>query len=753
LGIFHWSFFGALNLVLGASLTIRAAEPAQSHQSFRTTILPILTKAGCNAGACHGAATGQGGFKLSLLGYDPEEDYQRITRELSGRRIDLDAPAESLFLRKPTRQLDHEGGRRIPRDSESYQTLLRWIAAGASYGPHDLYVKDIAVTPAHSLLATTNPPLKLRVTASLSDSSQADVTELALYTSNDDAIAEVNKTGEITTRGRGLTSIMVRYSGQVAAARIAVPFGETKVSDADFPANNFIDEKIRAELKRLGLPPSPLSSDAEFLRRVYLDVIGRLPASDEVRELLETVPLILPSPRVRRGESVAEDRVRGGLTPRFRGDSVPESQATEKRQRIIDDLLQREEFVDFWTMKFADLLLIGGKRGSEAGTRSYHEWLRQQIARNTPLDQIARTLLTASGNVTAVGPANFFTLATDPRDLAEHVGRIFLGTQIACARCHAHPADRWTQEDYHRFAAYFARISRDGDVIKVSTRGEVDHPKTGQPLSPKPLGASARSASVEPDRRVEMAAWLTAPDNPLFARSIVNRVWKNLFGRGLVEPVDDLRPTNPPTHPALLDAFAVDFVAHGHDLRRLIRTIVSSRTYQLTSVSRGINRLDDRFYSHAYLKELPAQVFLDAVAQVTGVPDHFDGYPHGTHAIQLVGSRTPSYALEVLGRCVRERSCESPARAGGGLAQALHLINGPTLNAKLAQGIVEHLLTRDSADREIINELYLRALTRRPEPRELAEWEPLLARASNRTEAVQDLLWTLLNSREFAFNH
>ena len=256
-----------------------------------------------------------------------------------------------------------------------------------------------------------------------------------------------------------------------------------------------------------------------------------------------------------------------------------------------------------------------------------------------------------------------------------------------------------------------------------------------------------------PDRRVEMAAWLTSPDNPLFARTIVNRVWKHLLGRGLAEPVDDLRPTNPPTHPALLDALASDFVAHGHDLRRLIRTIVSSRTYQLSSRAHGINGLDDRFYSHAYLKELPAQVFVDAVAQVTGVPDHFDGYSDGTHAIQLVGSRTPSYALDVLGRCPRERSCESPARAGGGLAQALHLINGPTINAKLSRGVVEHLLTRDSADREIIEELYVRALTRRPEPTELAEWEPLLARASNKTEAVQDLLWMLLNSREFAFNH
>jgi len=394
--------------------------------------------------------------------------------------------------------------------------------------------------------------------------------------------------------------------------------------------------------------------------------------------------------------------------------------------------------------------LLNGKGDA---TAAYHAWLREQVATNAPFDLIARALLTSTGDLARVGPANFMTLAADPRDLSEHAGRIFLGAQIACARCHAHPADRWTQEDYHCFAACFARVSHEGEVIKVSTRGEVDLPKTGEALSPRPLGAHEAIANESADRRIELARWMTSRDTPQFSRTIVNRIWKHLLGRGLVEPVDDLRPTNPATHPALLEALAKDFVEHGHDLRWLIRTITSTRTYQLTSRTRGLNRLDDSFYSHAYVKELPAPVFLDAVSQVTGVSHGFPGYDSGTHAVQLAGARTPSYELDVLGRCPRDTACDGGGRRGGGLAQALHLINGSTINGKLNGGIVRQLLAGGRSGREIIEDLYLRALTRRPEPAELAEWEPLFASARNETEAVQDLLWTLLNSREFAFNH
>lgn len=704
----------AIALVLCFGAAPAGAEPPQS---FRTDILPILTKAGCNAGACHGAATGQGGFKLSLLGYDPEEDHDRITREFGGRRIATARAEESLLLRKPSEEVEHEGGRRLRRDSDGYEALRRWIAAGAPRGPGELHVTGITVDPADSLVRETGRKLTLRVTASLSDGSQRDVTALALYSSNDDAIAGVTKSGEITTAGRGLTSIMVRYSGQVAAARVAVPFGDAAATGgggAEFPSHNFVDGPIGKALQRMGLPASALSTDAEFLRRVYLDVTGCLPSSEEARDFAKT-----PA-------------------------------TAERRAEIIESLLAGEEFVDLWTMRLADLLLAGGKGTNEQSARAYHDWIRRRIQERAPLDSVVRTLLTATGGE----PANFFALSSDPRDLAEHVSRMFLGTQIACARCHAHPGDRWTQDDYHRFAAGFARIRRDGGRIQILDRGEVEHPKTGRPLSPKPLGAPPVDAAAHPDRRVPLAAWITSPDNPFFARSLVNRVWKHLLGRGLVEPVDDLRPTNPATHPDLLDALAADFTAHHFDLRHLIRTIVSSRTYQLSSKPLAGNKADDRLYSHALVRELPAQVFMDAVARAAGVPDQFPNAVEGARAVQLASAQTPSYALDVLGRCARDRSCESPVRSGGGIARALHLINGDTIQQKLRGGILDRLFKENAGDEKIISELYLRTLTRLPEPAEHAEWSAVLSKTpAARREAAEDLLWTLLNSREFGFNH
>ena len=712
------SFVVLVLLVLGILSFPTQAEPPP----FTTGILPILTKAGCNTGGCHGAATGQGGFRLSLLGYDPDEDFLRLTREHAGRRIDPDRPVESLFLRKPARQLEHEGGRRLPLDSEEYRIVRDWIAAGAPRGPANLRVESVEVTPNDILLSAPGDTTPLRVTAQLSTGEHQDVTRLAIYTSNDDAIADVSKHGAITSRGPGLTSIMIRYSGQVTAARVAIPYAGSRPARV-LGGDHFIDTHIGAELQRLGLEPSPQASATTFLRRVCLDLIGRLPTLDETREFTR------------------------------------ESDSAEHRGQWIEALLNRPEWVDYWTLQLADLLLLGGKGSNETATRRYHAWLRDQVAGHTPLDQLVRSLLTAQGNVQEVGPANFLTLANDPRDLSEHVGRMFLGTRIACARCHTHPSDRWTQDDYHRFAAYFARVGRSGDLIQVRQRGEVDHPKTGQPVSPKPLGG-ARPASTlnsnvdpEPDRRLELAQWLTSRDNPLFPRSLVNRVWKHCFGRGLVEPVDDLRPTNPATHPALLDALTRDFVAHQFDLRHVLRTITTSETYQLTSTASPSNRLDDRLFSHASARELPAPVFLDAVVQVTGVPHRFEGQTEDLRAVQLVGPQVPSASLDVLGRCNRERPCDTSSQSGGGLARTLHLIQGSTLQDKLSGGIVDRLLAAKVSDPGIVTELYQSALARGPEPGEMTEWSALLAGAANRREAVEDLLWALLNSREFGFNH
>lgn len=713
------SFTACILAVLGFSLTTARAGDALN---FRTGILPVLTKAGCNTGACHGAATGRGGFKLSLLGYDPDEDFYRITRERAGRRVALDSPESSLLLRKPSKQVAHEGGRKLPADSAGYTKIKQWIAAGAPLGARDLSVTSISVQPPETLLPEPRGSFPLLVTAQFSDGTSRDVTALALYSSNDDAIATTNAAGSVTVSGRGATSIMVRYSGQVAAARLTVPFG-TAETEVHLPDGNLIDKHIGAELRKLRLPVSPVSRDGEFLRRIHLDLTGRLPSLEQARAFL-TKP------------------------------STPES-----RREVINRLIGSPDFVDLWTMHFADLLLIGGRRNSGALTDAWHQWVRTQWDNNRPFDQFVSEIITASGPLHGVPPTNFFMLASDPRDQAEHTARIFLGIQIGCARCHAHPADRWTQDDHCRFSACFARISREDGMIKAAARGEVEHPGSGEPVAPGPPGTASVFKNGAEERRADLAAWMISPDNPWFSRCIVNRVWKHLMGRGLVEPVDDLRSTNPATHPALLDALAKDFTTRGFNLQHLIRTIVSSQTWQLTSRVNGPNKDDDRFYSHALIKELPAQVYMDIVAQVTGVDNEFPGAdqfigPHrGVRAVEIPTVSFPSYALDVLGRCSREASCDLAARNGGGMAKALHLINGSTINDKMQAGIARKLATEKQTDRAIIEELHLRTLTRFPTDKELTAWTPLPVEQPARTESIQDLLWALLNSREFTFNH
>ncbi len=685
---------------------------------FPTRILPVLTKAGCNSGACHGAATGQGGLHLSLLGYDPVQDHLALTRELGARRVDLVSPAESLFLKKATRQMDHEGGRRFHRDSAEAALLERWVAAGAPFGSGERRVTALSVEPPYLLVDSSAEAVPLQVTAELSDGTREDVTALALYSSNDDAVAEVDRSGVITPRGCGSTGVMVRYVGHVAVTLVDYPFDGPAAPDAfaGFFPRNFIDELVLARLQQLRVPPSPLADEVTFLRRVTLDLTGRLPTPEEVN------------------------------TVRAKSDS------SEKREQIIERLLRSEAFTDLWTQRWADLLLMSGRRGTEAGTLVYHGWLRDQVARNRPWNEIVRALVTAEGPVAQVGPANFLLLASDPRDLAEQVGTMFLGAQIGCARCHAHPSDRWTQEDYHRFAAYFAHVNRDGGVVRDGERGEVEHPQNGLALPPKPLGAEP-AAAPKGTRREQLADWLVTPDHPLVARSLVNRVWRHLLGRGLVEPVDDLRLTNPASHPVLLEALAAQFVASGFDLRELVRTIARSRTYQLSSRPLPGNAQDDRLHSHALIKTPSAPVLLDMISQATGVPEAFPDQPDVARAIQLVGAQTPSYALDVFGRCARERSCETASTAGGGLAQALHFINGTTLQARIRSGVLADLTASPATDAAVVETLYLRTLSRPPRADEGRAWEALLAEAPQREELLEDLWWALLNSREFVFNH
>jgi Protein of unknown function (DUF1553)/Protein of unknown function (DUF1549) len=690
---------------------------AGAPEDFRVRILPILTYAGCNTGACHGAATGQGGFKLSLLGYAPELDHAAITRELGGRRIDAAFPEQSLLLRKATRQIDHEGDRRFRTDSPEALELRAWIARGAPFGRPDIAVTQLHVEPALLRRSPASQVHPLTVVAHLSDGTSLAVTDRALYSSNDDSVAEVTRQGEVRILGPGTTAIMIRFAGNVAAVRVEHPFPgssaplPTDRSGPDHPVDRFVSRQLQA----MNLPASPRSSATEFLRRIHLDLAGRLPTAEFVRRFLA-----------------------GPDTP-------------EVRIRVIDQLLASQEFTDLWTMRLADLLLISGKRGSERAATTSHQWLRSHLAADTGWDRMAWELLTTDGPVQEVGPASFALLANDPRDLAEHAASIFLGTRIGCARCHAHPADRWTRTDYHQFAAFFARIHRENGRVTTAARGEVEDPQSGRPLSPRALGEPSAIPDAG-DRRKALAQWTTDPANPRFAHAFVNRVWKHLLGRGLVEPVDDLRPTNPPTHPELFDHLAHEFASHGFRLRPLVRAIVTSETYQRTSRTLPANDRDDRLLSHALLKSPDGRVLLDMIGQATGVPEDFPDQPDVTAAVQLVGTQTPSPALDILGRCARETACETTTTAGGGLAQALHLLNGQTVNTRLQRGNLPRWLATSSTPGELLDNLYLHTVSRLPSAAERTAWEPLLSGA-RRAETAADLLWALLNGREFTFNH
>ncbi|MCF7785090.1 MAG: DUF1549 and DUF1553 domain-containing protein [Prosthecobacter sp.] len=697
-------------LALGGVALLPRLHSAEPSWNFATQILPILTKSGCNTGACHGAATGQGGFSLSLLGYDAVYDYAAITHALDGRRIDLADPVRSLLLRKATRTIKHKGGRKFSVDSANYTTLRQWIAAGAPTGSPALAVSGLQVEPADLLLKSPGDSAPLRVTASLSDGSTVDVTALALYDSQDDAVAEISSEGVVKMLRRGASSVMIRFGGQVAAVRAAVPFQADEVP-LDFTPVNFIDEHIAAELRRLHLPASPLSSASTFLRRVHLDVAGRLPTEAEARAF----------------HSMAD--------------------ANAAREAVITRLIGSTDFVDVWTMRLADVLLISSKKQGVEGARVYHDWLHAQIARNTPLNDVVKALLTGQGDTTHEGPANFYRLTTDPRDMGEFVSRSLLGVRLACARCHHHPFDRWGMDDYYSFAGWFSQTGLAGTRVILKDRGEVEHPQTRKPMLPRALGAPS-STELPSDRREALAAWTVHADNPFFARALVNRVWKHLMGRGLVEPVDDLRASNPASMPELLNALAADLIRHDFDLRHLVRVIVTSRAYQLASSATGVNRLDDCFGSHARVKALTGPVLADALSQAMGT--RF--LPSEMRAVQMHDPALESYTLDVLGRCPRSDECGNPAQFGGGLSQALHLLNGEDINRSLRESVAQQLQQGvDTA--ALIESFYLRSLSRMPTGEERAHWLAHAAQTKEKAAFGEDLLWALLNSREYAFIH
>jgi hypothetical protein len=719
-----------------------AAEPAVP--SFRNQVIPVLTRAGCNSGACHGALAGKGGLKLSLRGYDPETDHFVLTRQALGRRVDRQEPAQSLLLQKPTMAISHGGGLKLEVNSPDYRIVADWIGGGApAPRSDDPHITRLEVSPPAAVLKLKDV-LQVSVRAHYSDGTDRDVTHWAKFNSSEDLVAGVDADGKVTVAGHGESAITVWYANQVAAMTITVPLPEA-LNPGTFSRSarhNYIDELVLKKLESLRIPPSPACTDAEFVRRAYLDAAGILPTPEQAQAFL------------------ADTR-------------------TDKRARLVDALLERPEYVDYWTYKWSDLLLITTRRLPQPAVWSFYDYVRQSVADNKPWDRFAREILTARGGTLQNGAANFFVLHKDITDLTESTVVTFLGMSVTCCRCHNHPLEKWTQDQYWSLANLFARVGlkngdRAGDVVVQSlAEGDVPHLRRGVPMPPTPLDGKPLPADSAVDRRVYLADWLTAPDNPWFARALVNRVWRNFLGRGLVEAEDDLRQTNPPSNAELLDALTRDYVAHQFDVKHLIRTIMSSAAYQRSSAPLPGNAADDRFCSHYLIRRLPAEVLLDAYAQVTGVPTPFtqvvsnaadsttpyNGYPLGTRALQLPDSRVASRFLDAFGRPERAQTCSCERNQESSVAQALHVNNGQTLNDKIRanESRVAAWLKENVTDADAVRRLFLLALSREPTPVETKRFTALLAEAAAektpRREALEDLFWAVLAAKEFAFNH
>jgi hypothetical protein len=722
------------------SATIRVlvkASHAPFTWSFRNHVIPVMTKVGCNQGACHGALAGKNGFKLTLRGYDPEEDYYTLTRVSVGRRVSLVDPAASLMLLKPTFTIPHGGGRRFAKDSLEYRVIEQWIAAGApAPQPTDPEIRGLEVFPASAVLAP-GAEQQVVVRANYSDGHSEDVTRWVKFSSSNEGVATVDDFGHVKMIGSGESAITLWYSSRVLYSRLSVPF-PNQVSAATYAAftrNNFIDDLVAAKWKALRLAPSKPADDATFLRRAYLDAAGILPTSEEVENFLA-------------------------------------DQSPNKRSKVVDHLIATPEFVDYWAYKWSDLLLVSTRKLNPTAMWSFYDWIRDAVAHNKQWNQFAAEIFLTSGSTRQDGALNYFVLHKDPIEVSENATQAFLGQRITCARCHNHPLEKWTQTQYYEMANLFARVGvKNGslpgeNIVFAKASGDVLHPRLGKPLPPTPLDAPGIPIDSPVDRRAVFAKWLTSPQNELFARTIVNRVWGNFMGRGIVDPVDDLRTTNPASNEELLQALSKDFVEHGYDVQRLIRLIMNSSVYQLSSESNATNQSDGTYYSKYIVRRLPAEVLLDAMSRVTGAPTTFPGYPAGTRALQLPDTQVKSEFLASFGRPPR-LLCDAAERSSvPTVAQALHVINGDTLNRKLSapEGTVALFLKLGVSDRRILEFMFLSAFSRYPTDQERQTLGAALeqARSASGTEearreahrqALEDMVWAMLTSKEFLFNH
>lgn len=696
------------------------------HASFTHDVVPVLTKYGCNGGGCHGKSEGQNGFKLSLLGFEPDEDYEHLVLEGRGRRLFPAAPENSLLLLKGTGEMPHGGGARLVRGSPDYLTLVRWMEQGMPPLQHDEpHPVAISVFPGERLLDPAASQ-QLQVTARYSDGSWRDITSIAQYESGAPEMAEVSALGLVTTeRHTGDAAIMVRYQEHVGVFRATIPLGAPA---GEFPPeSNFIDAHVFAKLRTLGLPPSGLCDDPTFLRRVTLDVAGRLPTAEEaVAFLAET--------------------------------------AADKRARAVDRLLAGSDHADYFAGKWASLLRNRREGAPAHVTYAFHAWVRDQLNRNTPFDRVVTSVIAATGSVSANPPAAWYRAVTKPQEQMEDIAQVFAGQRLQCAQCHHHPYEKWSQQDYYGFMAFFSTLGRkpadepgEQAVVHQWREASAENPKTRKPVKPTPLGGEAIPLTPQDDPRPALAAWLTAPENPFFARTLANRYWKHFFHRALVEPEDDLRLTNPASNPALLDALAASFVESGYDLKAFVRALCTSTAYQLSSEPNEHNAGDRQNYSRFFPRRLPAEVLLDAIDTVTGVPTKFSGRPAGSRAVALPDDsfNASSYFLTVFGRPDNASACECERTQDSSLAQVLHLLNSKGVQEKLTspQGRASSLAADGASVEDRVRRLFLTAYARPATDDETRRAADYLASKQGTPAAWEDLVWTLINSKEFLFNH
>lgn len=700
----------------------RAAEARPI--SFKLDVMPVWMKTGCNTGSCHGAARGKDGFRLSLFGYDPDGDYLRITREFPGRRIDLAVPESSLIIEKSIGVVPHTGGKRFERDSEICNTVIEWIAAGCPSDPAEVATCiGLEIYPKDGVLDGEGTQQAVTARAKYSDGTDRDVTSLALYLSNNDTSASISQEGIITAGARGEAFIMARFATFTVGSHFVVLPKGLVYNDSPKPQVNYIDELVNLKLKKLRIDPSGKAEDEAFLRRVYVDLVGQVPSEAEYNRYIS-------------------------------------STEPDKRDKLIDELLNRKEFTEVWVSKWAEWLMMRSSiQTSPKSVTLYYTWLSEQIADNVPLDKMVRDILGASGGTFKNPSTNFYQIEPDVLKVSENVAQIFMGMRIQCAQCHNHPFDRWTMDDYYSFAAFFKQVGRkQGEdyretIVFNAGGGEVNHPVGGRVMPPVFLGGGPADVAGK-DRREVLAEWLASPKNPYFAQNFVNRIWHHFFGIGIVEPVDDVRVSNPASNDPLLIELARRFTESNYDFKSLVRDICRSEAYQRSTEKNASNATDERNFASQTLRRIKAESMLDIISQVTSTQDKFPSLPLGARAVQIADGATSTYFLTTFGRATRETACSCEVKMEPTLSQALHLLNGDTSNQKIQQGgVIASLQNEKLTPEQIVEKLYIRCLSRKPVPEEMEALKPLFAEGNDIKRSLDDVFWALLNSREFLFNH